>query len=282
MSRPSSRISGFILAAIIVCIAVEATVLLRGARMLRERQTGREITTTTSRATEASGRPAPAAPERSAPLSPEDKRVVDEMSDWLDRADKIKRLFATKPELGTPELAMLSDEDWFLLGQETSLETEAQIAEVTAKARLRAENLAVMRMRSSLRSYLSSHNNHLPQRVTELADYCTPPIAPEVFARFTLPAPGTAVDVKSRSRADLIVKAAPIDNERDRVWHVTLSGSSSEPAANYSVREAQSAFRKDHGGVDAATADELAPYLRWPVRRDLVEKRVSAATKGGK
>lgn len=197
------------------------------------------------------------------------------MTSWLERAESIQAIFVQHPDLATPELSLLSADDWFLLAQGRTLDSKTAVADVAARARQSAENLAATRVKSALMSYLSSHDDRLPERVAELADYCSPPLAPEIFSRFSMARTGV---LDRKVRGDVIVKTAPVDADRDRVWHVTTSGYNSEPAANYAVREAQAAYAQAHDGAVATTFDDLSGQLKWQTSRELVERILKNAS----
>jgi len=89
----------------------------------------------------------------------------------------------------------------------------------------------------------------------------------------------------SQSDADmrLMTVKSPTDIEYDTIWSFGTSGGSVSSAMTYNVSEARKEFTKANNGQKATTAEQLLPFLKWPVDAVALEKYLHppSATTGG-
>jgi hypothetical protein len=76
---------------------------------------------------------------------------------------------------------------------------------------------------------------------------------------------------------------SPTDIEYDTIWSFGINGCLVMNAMSYNVSEARKEFAKANNGQKATTAEQLLPFLKWPVDAVALEKYLHppSATTGG-
>jgi hypothetical protein len=210
-------------------------------------------------------RQAQVAGQQSAPIQSMDQELVSTMRVWLDRVDQVRAAFAARPNLMVPELALLTNEDWFDVVPQAKLESEEDIRATLTTLRGRAEVRLATRLSEALQAYLSTHEGVLPNTVHDLLPQLGSEVTGDWLNRYHMLHTGKVTELSSDDQQDLI-RPTPVDPDRDRFVRITVNGAATgSSAAIVAVREAQKAFAAAHAGARATTASELVPYLPWPV-----------------
>lgn len=200
------------------------------------------------------------------PVAPADAALESQMREWLVQVDRMKQFLTQRPEWDIPELKLLSEESWFNAAAGARFESEEQFRRATASLRDRAVSLASSRIMRALNAYLQAHDGLLPGSPGELAPHFDPPIAPEILARYVMLQTGKASEVPRRDAMHILEPKAPADVEYDANYHIGTNGYGNNGVAMHTnVREAQQQFAKAHNGLNATTAEQLLPLLKWPV-----------------
>ena len=205
---------------------------------------------------------------------PADVALETQMQAWLARVDRLREKFRVQPNLATPELRLLTDQQWLEVASASKLETADDMRRAMSALRRDAANPVVGKLTPALTAYIAAHDGMLPNEVSELAPFFHLPIDAETLGNFEMARTGKAADASANSR-DFVLASKPVDVEYDTLWRVGLQWVSAGNALMFNVGDAQRAYAKDNGGQRATAAAQLEPYLKWPVPRDVLEKQLA-------
>lgn len=197
--------------------------------------------------------------------TPADATLEAEMSAWLDRAARLKRLRDERPDLAIPELSALPDETYFRAARDQRCETEEEIRQAFANLRRTAERSFMQRMQGALRGYLLANNGLLPTSTAQLAAFFDAPVQPEALRRYEMRAGGKLADVDPKNQERLIEQNSPADWERDLTYTFGLNGTSSTTAFDARVREAIDAYATANQGAKPTLPEHILAHLPRPV-----------------
>jgi hypothetical protein len=209
------------------------------------------------------------------PLSTADAALAAQMKEWLSRRDKYRDGLMRYPQLNIPELALLSEAEWTDLAGGQPLDTEQQIRKVTAQLRVRAEGHAAARINRALRGYLKAHPDTLPATPQELAPYFDPPIDAAILDRWEVVQTGKLSEVPPNEQRRILAVKQPADPELDALYSVGANSYGDISAVSANLSAANRAFSRANPGQRATTAAQLKPYLRWPLRDEVITKFMS-------
>ena len=166
---------------------------------------------------------------------PDDAALEQQIRNWLNDAGRLKDFVAARPHLATPELRLLSDDQWAEIASQGAsaggLDTEAALLRAAALARQRAQNLVAPQLQRALAAYLKVSANVLPDSLSRLQPYLVPPIVPELLTRYELLHAGNINDLSPRDRSTgLIATRSVVDREHDAVVSIGIQGWTSHSA----------------------------------------------------
>ncbi len=210
----------------------------------------------------------------SAAARPADVALETKMQEWLARVERLKEQFRTQPNLATPELRLLSDQQWLEVASTTKLETPDDMRRAMAALRRDAANPISGKLMPALAAYVAAHDGMLPNEAAELAPFFRPPVDAETLGNFEMVRTGKAGEA-SANRSDFALASKPVDVEYDTLWRIGLGWASMGDALGFDISEAQRSYASANGGQRATVAGQLEPYLKWPVPRDVLEKRLA-------
>jgi RNA polymerase sigma factor (sigma-70 family) len=203
-----------------------------------------------------------------------DPALESQMRDWLSRMDTLKHFLASRPELNTPELQLLSQEEWFEIAGGKALASEAALRRAAADLRNRAQGHACAMLGAALRAHLKAHDNVLPATPLELAASAATPIDRAILERFEMRHTGKIGDVPHAELTKVIGGTTPADPEFDHIPYLGPNGYTSEWAIDVNVRGAVKAYTNERG-EKPSTAAQLKPYLKWPANEEEVQRRLA-------
>jgi len=123
----------------------------------------------------------------------------------------------------------------------------------------------------------------LPNTPMELAPHFDPLIAPEILARYEMLQTGKACEVPRGEATRILAPKAPADVEFDAYSYIGTTGYGNRGVAmNTNVHEAQRQFAKANNGLRATIAEQLLPYLKWPVSAAALQKFIEPQPASGK
>jgi len=218
------------------------------------------------------------------PAAGSDAALESQMKAWLANLDRMKELLAQRPSLGIPELRLLPESSWFSIAATTKLDSDEAIRRAFASLRNRAENLMANKLQSALSAYVKANDGLLPDQPSQLLPFFDPPGEAELVERYQMLQTGRLSDLpQGDASMRLMTIKSPADIEYDSIWMIGTSGFIVSSAMSYNVSEARKEFTKANNGQKATTAEQLLPFLKWPVDAVALEKylRPPSATTGG-
>jgi hypothetical protein len=218
------------------------------------------------------------------PAAGSDAGLELQMKTWLANLDRIKELLAQRPSLGIPQLRLLSEQDWFNIAADAKLDSDEAIRRAFANLRSRAENLMMNKLRSALSAYAKANDGLLPDQPNQLLPFFDPPVEAELVERYQMLQTGKLSDLsEGNAGMRLMMPKLPTDIEYDTLWSFGINGGVVMNAMSYNVSEARREFTKANNGQKATTAEQLLPFLKWPVDAVALEKylRPPSTTTGG-
>lgn len=211
--------------------------------------------------------------------------MAAEVEDWFDRLQTLKHTFAEHPELGIPELAQLTDIEWFLAAKSAQIETGEQIRQSLAAVRTVAKAKFAQQMASAMKKHLAASNGQLPPNPQALFAYFIRPIPPSFFERYESLYTGNVRDVPKSGGNELVIQEkSPVDEDYDSRVGINVDGMRSyagtgprawvDAPGGYDamIRRAQSGFAQAHNGAKAAGLEQLAPFITPPLSPTRLEK----------
>lgn len=204
-----------------------------------------------------------------------------QMKDWLAQLDRLRQFIAQRPNLKIPELAFLTDEDWFSVATDGRLVTDEEVRRAAAHLRRRAENFGGHKLMSALNAYLKANDGKLPDTPLDLAPFLDPSVDPSLLQRYEILHTGKLSELPPRDQSyGLVAVRSPIDVEYDTFWRVGVSGFTATTAMNHNVSQARQQFAKAHNGQQTNDATQLMPYLKWPVDPVVLQKHLNPPSPG--
>jgi RNA polymerase sigma factor (sigma-70 family) len=94
---------------------------------------------------------------------------------WLDREKLLKRRFVQWPGKKTPQVGLLTEQDWLNEVADNVLDTDDACRESMSRLRIQAKNIFAIAVTEAMRQFAESNNNRLPSDPSELKPYMTPP-----------------------------------------------------------------------------------------------------------
>ncbi|ATC64561.1 hypothetical protein CMV30_11685 [Nibricoccus aquaticus] len=196
----------------------------------------------------------------------------------LEQTRNLQRLFALLPEEQIPELRLLTDDEWLsiVINRDTPLVSPDEYSRILSHTRNTARRkFATRHLKPALKKYLAASAGILPPTTSALLPYFDPPIEAAILARYEMARTGSTAGLDPKTDRVILEKPSSTDGPSDQLMEQSLAYTHSVSSPNFRQRPikpevltdltaATMAFRRDHGGQDAATFDQLRPYLKNP------------------
>ncbi|MGC4075162.1 MAG: hypothetical protein QM760_22205 [Nibricoccus sp.] len=224
-------------------------------------------------------------PSSPGPVS--DSSLAQTARTHLEQTRQLQQLFALLPEEQIPELRLLTNDEWLSLaiGRTVPLVTSDDYARTLSYARNKARRkFAAQYLRPALKKYLRATGDILPANPSALLPYFDPSIEATILTRYEMAGTGSTAGLDPKNNRVIVEKPSAVDTSADQLVEQSLNYTHFVRPPNYRQRSfkpevltelasATMAFRRDNAGQDAATFDQLRPYLKNPdaVARDLAE-----------
>lgn len=196
---------------------------------------------------------------------PTDTDVEAAVAAWMKRLGRLRQLATERVEFAIPELAILSDADWFSAAREAKFDTEEDTRETFRKFHKGARTTLAAALGRALSAYSDAHDGLLPSAPAQLASLLPANLPPALVTRFDLlqtgPLAGVPID------EPLLAERLDLAQARDNRLVVTRYRPGVEDLASVSDREfrlAVRAYAAAHGGELPTGAAQLLPHLRTP------------------
>jgi len=109
---------------------------------------------------------------------------------WLGRVKQLKQRFEQWPGKKTPELQLLSEQDWLNEAARSELNSEAAFREAMGHLRATAKNRFATEVKEALEQFVQSNSNQYPSDPTQLIPYLKPP-ADSLLENYEIAKPGS-------------------------------------------------------------------------------------------
>ena len=141
---------------------------------------------------------------------------------WLQRVAFVKQSLDRWPGKKTPELQLLSEQDWLDATAQRSLDTDKDLREAMSDLRIEAKKKLAGAVKEALDRYTAANNQQLPPALSDLLPFFQPALDPAMLAGYEIappgavhpPSPGPADGAKAEVWA-LLEKGEPADKEYD-------------------------------------------------------------------
>jgi RNA polymerase sigma factor (sigma-70 family) len=138
-----------------------------------------------------------------------DAALERQIEAWLQGAAKLRDFFATRRDLATPELSLLSEKHWAEVashpGFQSGIASESDLLRAAARARALAADQVSGRIQRALVAYVKSYGDVLPDDFSQVLPYFDPPLTLDTLARYRLVHSGKVSDVAERERNNRLV-----------------------------------------------------------------------------
>lgn len=218
------------------------------------------------------------------PIPGSDASIVAEMQAWTARVERLKRAMARSKGARLPQLAYLSDQDWFDAAS-APLDSETAMRRELSAIRSKANMVADAAVRQALDGYLRAHAGSPPQSPLELAPYLAAGAPAGLLDEYEMVDPGSGGAGPAsggNGMQPLMAMQMPVDVEYDSYTQITANGFISSPALNYDIDQARRAFTSANNGLAATDAAQLIPYLIWPVDPEVLQAKIASRGKGSR
>lgn len=206
---------------------------------------------------------------------------------WSTRVKMLKQRLEEMPERKIPELAMLTEQDWFVVASnwEGSLESDADFRLAFAGLRNTAKEQFDGMVTKALHDYAKANNGMLPADVSQLQRYFDKPLDKAVFDRYKMLEQGKLSDFAGDK--PLVAETSYVDGEYDTHHEITasgrrISGVNKNTQLMDATVKAVEAFKQANKGKGPMSPRELVPYYSTPVDESMIQKFFSdSVAKGG-
>jgi RNA polymerase sigma factor (sigma-70 family) len=199
-----------------------------------------------------------------------DAALESKLRGWQANLDQLRQVLKQRPNLGIPELQLLSDDVWFDAATTAKLDSEDGVRHALANLREHAAFLMGHKMQAALNAYLQTTDGILPDRIDQLLPFFNPPIESAWLDRYEILRTGKFSEISFRYRSQVIGPKSFGDVEYDALLKIGPEGFSAGSAIDDNVHEATVAFHLAGGRSETAAA--LVPYLKWPATEAAVQK----------
>jgi len=212
--------------------------------------------------------------------------IGDETNAWLARLQEVRDVMAQHPEVGIPELSLLSDREWLRIAKDAQFETPEQIRKSLAALRNAAKEQFAVRLASALGKYLRASGGQLPPTALTLAGYFTEPVDLAIFQRYEVVRTGNVSDLPDRTLS-VIREKAPVDKDYDSRYGV--DGNAIQSGGGFGnartwvndpdgydgmIQHARAAYARANNGAKTTSLEQLAPYINPPLSPAALRKLI--------
>ncbi len=204
--------------------------------------------------------------------------AIAAMSAWFERLQNLKDHLAAHPEATTPEMSLLTNDDW-LDASKAELKTERDYRRAAANLRSQADQRFQPLMQEALRAFEKANAGSFPTDLAQLLPYLENPVDPRMLERWTILPQREILEFDfGDPEAKFITQFAPIDESYDGrvLFNAKQNGSSSSFDGRYNQLRARLGrlYRSANAGRDPTSVADLLPLATDPKDRKLLEDRL--------
>lgn len=189
------------------------------------------------------------------------------MKSWLAREDRLKQVVEQHPDKKTPELQLLSEQDWLNEAKDAKFDTDKDIQRTLANLRNVAGFKFAQIASDAVKKYMAANNDQFPPDLAQLQTYFNTPISDDILRRWGI-MPQSAFPNQKMGGDWVIAVKAPVDREFDSSIVIGPGSYGSSDYGSVDVQKALTvlepvlkAYSADHNGVQAGSTTEIQPYL---------------------
>jgi len=144
-----------------------------------------------------------------------------EMQAWLARVKQLKQLATQRPELRIPEMALLTEENWFVAARNAGFADDDAIRTALGDLRARAKANFAGLLLTALKDYADANSDLLPTDPAQLAPFFETPVDPAIFSRYEMRQKGKLSDFRE---GWLLAEKSSVDEVHDNRLFLYPSG----------------------------------------------------------
>ncbi|MES2695031.1 MAG: sigma-70 family RNA polymerase sigma factor [Verrucomicrobiota bacterium] len=133
-------------------------------------------------------------------LSETDPAVEAAITAWLQRLERLKTLVAQRADLAIPELAVLTDEEWFATARDAKLDSERDTQATFRQVHTTARKALALAFSRALKTHADAHEGLLPAEPIALAAFIPQRLPGDLFTRFEMLQKGKLGEVAADAR----------------------------------------------------------------------------------
>ena len=195
---------------------------------------------------------------------------------WVDRVARLKQRLEQTPQVGIPELRLLSEEDWLAAVKGQPLETDTDYRRALSTLRRAAEGKAGGLMQKAAQAFASGNNGQFPTDLAQLQPYFDSPMDAAILDRWTIESQEAVPSVGVGN--PIITERAPVDEVFDQRLVFSQTGSGSTDFLNQAIwgtmQPVFEAYRAAHNGQWQTDFSQLLPYATTPEQQAAVQKMI--------
>jgi RNA polymerase sigma factor (sigma-70 family) len=207
-----------------------------------------------------------------------------EMKSWLARVNQLKQGFEAMPHHRTPELQLLTEQDWLDAARHT-LETERDYRRAFSSLREAGVSKVMDVLRSALKQYMDANNRQFPTDLSQLKPYFKHPLDDAVLERYAVFPAGEIPNLRLGGEW-IISPKAPLDPAYDGRSALGPDGSSGNAGsyawtqkAKKTLAPATQSYKAANGGREPSNPAELLPHVSTPAEHDALQLLQAASAK---
>ena len=147
------------------------------------------------------------------------------LKSWLDRDKLLRQSFEQWPGKKTPELQLLSEQDWLNATANRRLETDADRREAMSNLRTDAKKKFAGLVNKALERYAEANNQQIPSSLSQLLPFLESPVDSSFLEGYEIAAPGTVHPPKP----------GPGESEKAQLWAMVEKGGPADKEYDYSI-----------------------------------------------
>ena len=199
---------------------------------------------------------------------------------WLGRVGHLEQSLKEAPGRRIPEMMYLNSNDWLSVTMDNPLDTDAKIRDALSKLRAlaKAKPQVAANLSNALLAFRKSNDGLLPSDPAQLQPYLNPRLPDELLRRYE-PAPEIAGENDANglvrdgmrflgSGRVVLQEKAPVDEDYDTWFGFLENGGRAMLGVSRlgkAVDQARKNFAIANNGQNAATSEQLLPYLSIPI-----------------
>jgi RNA polymerase sigma factor (sigma-70 family) len=197
-----------------------------------------------------------------------DPALHQEATALLERLRRVQELLNQHPERTIPEMALLTQADWFERARRAKLDSREDIAELFMAARGLSKAKFAAYMMEAAAGYLKAHNNQMPAQARDLLPFFTlAGVTEAMLDRYAVRYTGSYADVPAPERSATFVEITSPDEQRDQRIYVGPGGARLRDFKTFTEEAAYAlrVYAATNSGAAPASLNQLLPFFNPPL-----------------